>query len=140
MKIKIINDVQVSDNLSYKIESSLRLLRFYDDKFNPYHVAFSGGRDSVVLDWLCRLANVHFQLFFYDNVLIPHVDRLFIKSQYPECIILKAKYNLIDLVRIKKILPTRLTRYCCEYWKECYGSKGIVLTGIRMQAIFCPFV
>lgn len=126
----------IPDNLSFKIESSLKILSFYDDRFFPYHVAFSGGRDSVVLNWLLLQAGVNFRLFFYDNVLIPKVDRNFVLKKYPGCKILKSKYNLNDLVQIKKILPTRVRRFCCEYWKELHGSRGIVLTGIRKDESF----
>lgn len=126
-------DVPEVNKLNRKIESSLRILSWYNDRFNPYHVAFSGGRDSVVLAWLCKVAKVNYKLFFYDNVLIPKIDRDFIKKEYPNCIILKAKQNLSELCAIKKALPTRLSRFCCEYWKECYGAGSVVLTGLRLD-------
>lgn len=124
------------ENLSYKIEASLNSLRFYNDPFKPFHVAFSGGRDSVVLEWLLRLSGCNYKLFFYDNVLIPKIDRNFIKLNYPNCLVLSSRLNLSDLVSIKKFLPTRLKRYCCEYWKESYGANSIVLTGIRNDESF----
>ena len=114
--------------VDFKIENAIKLLSFYNDNFNPYHVAFSGGRDSVVLAWIMAKSKTNFKLHFYDNVLIPKIDRNFIKNNYSNCIIHKAKLNLMQLVTLKKRLPTRMNRFCCEYWKEADTVKGLLLS------------
>jgi len=123
-------------DLSYKIESSIKMLNFYNDRFNPYHVAFSGGRDSSVLLWLVKKAKVDFNAFFYDNCLIHLKDRNHIKNVYPDVKILMSNWNLKKLVEIHKMLPTRWRGYCCAFFKESHNCNGIVLTGIRSEECF----
>ena len=123
--------VFMTNNLINKIANILQFLRKFNSKFEKYHCAFSGGKDSIVLEYLLRLAACNYDLFFYDNVLnFPEIRR-FIRLQYPHTIFLKPKYNFLQLVERKKILPTSIKRYCCQYFKECFVSKSIILTGIR---------
>lgn len=115
-----------------KIDFSIWFLQHNNSLNKPYHLAFSGGKDSVLLWWLCKEAKVNYQMFFYNNSLLNSDAKNFVLEFFPETKILKPQLNFFQLVEKKKILPTRKSRFCCQYFKECYGSlTHYTLTGVR---------
>lgn len=121
----------MNKHLIDKFESKILLLLRFNSPFIPYHCAFSGGKDSILVEYMLKISKCNYGSYFYDNCLTPPNLRIFIKKQYPNVIHVPSKYNLLQLVKRKKILPTRLTRYCCQYFKERQVSNGIIVTGIR---------
>lgn len=127
-----------------KIENAIELLKMYEPialKNNPggYYVAFSGGKDSLVIAYLCVLAGVKFELHnnhtgidkpaltYYIRDLKKWFEENYnvtIETHYP-------KETFFDLMPRKLMPPTRRTRYCCEVLKEHGGEGRIVITGVR---------
>lgn len=114
------------------VEASTRTLQAYapaDGK--PYYGAFSGGKDSVVIKEIARLAGVpvewHYNVTTLDQ---PELVR-FIKREHPDVEFVKPKKTFAQLVR-EKGLPTRKMRWCCRYLKEGASPKGArLILGIR---------
>lgn len=105
-------------------------------EFEPpegYFVAFSGGKDSIVILDLVQKSGVkydaHYSLTTVDH---PEVVR-FIKTEYPGVIIDKPKRTMWQLIVDKKIPPTRIIRYCCSELKESSAPNRIVVTGVRWE-------
>ncbi len=104
-------------------------------KYEPpegYHVAFSGGKDSVVVYDLVKKASVKYQTYFYCTTIDPPELLRFIRKEYPEVIWLRPKKSMYKLI-IDKGLPLRQSRFCCQHLKEYAGSGEVVITGIRWE-------
>lgn len=103
-------------------------------EFEPeegYYLAFSGGKDSVVLLDLAKRAGVKFDAHYNLTTVDPPELVWFIRRQHPEVIIEKPKMSMWQLIVANKVPPTRLMRYCCKELKERGGSGRLTLTGIR---------
>lgn len=124
-------------NLS--LERKIIISKYILKKFSsnkPYHLAFSGGKDSIVLAHLCSSTPVPAVLHFYDNELNHHSIRKFILDNYQNVVFHKNSISFINLCIKKKLLPTRNKRFCCEFLKECYFAdfnENIVITGVRVD-------
>lgn len=121
-----------------KVEIAMNRLRIHEAEAlrrNPkgYYVAFSGGKDSCVLLDLCRRAGVaHHAHYALTTVDPPELVR-FIRTEYPEAWEGRERpaLSMWELIPKKRMPPTRLARYCCQYLKESHGKGNVVLTGIR---------
>jgi phosphoadenosine phosphosulfate reductase len=111
--------------------NAIDTIRKYEDK-KGYFVAFSGGKDSIVMYDLVKRADVAFQVYFSFTTIDPPELILFIKQFYPEVNFLRPKKSMYRLI-IDRGLPTRVTRFCCQALKEYSGAGQIVVTGIRAQ-------
>jgi len=102
-----------------------------------YHVAFSGGKDSIVIYDLVKKAKVKQQAYFAMTTVDPPELLKFIRLFYPKVQWLRPKLSMYKLI-IKKGLPIRSRpgkggRYCCEYLKEYAGIGEFVIMGIRWE-------
>ncbi len=105
-------------------------------EFEPddgYHLAFSGGKDSVVLLDLAKMSDVKFDAHYNLTTVDPPELVQFIKT-FPEVNIVRPRRTMWQLIAYNKFPPNRHVRYCCTQLKERVGGKGrIVLTGIRSE-------
>lgn len=96
----------------------------------PYHTAYSGGKDSDAIRILCALAGVRHDLTHnHTTVDAPETVRYIrgipnIQINYP----MESMWRLI--VR-KGMPPTMRVRYCCDVLKERGGEGRVVMTGVR---------
>ena len=95
-----------------------------------YYVAFSGGKDSVVLFDLVQRAGVKFDAHYNVTGIDPPELVYFIRDFYPDVIPEMPLKRIWPLVEAKG-LPRRTARFCCEYLKEHSGAGRLVVTGIR---------
>lgn len=104
-------------------------------EFEPedgYYLAFSGGKDSVVLLNLAQRAGVKYEAHYNVTTVDPPELVQFVK-QCEDVIFDKPHTNMWRLILQNGTPPTRLQRYCCRELKECYGEGRRVLTGIRAE-------
>jgi 3'-phosphoadenosine 5'-phosphosulfate sulfotransferase (PAPS reductase)/FAD synthetase len=92
-------------------------------------LAFSSGKDSVVLDYLAKEAGVKVQRFHNVTTIDPPGTIMF--AQKHGCEIVRNKLSFLDLVE-KKGFPTMFRRFCCKELKERYYAP-YVLFGIRRE-------
>lgn len=102
-------------------------------------VAFSGGKDSVALYGVVKMASekegialadyaeLHYSLTTVDPPELVH----FIKREFPFVTITRPKETMWALIVRKTMPPTRLVRYCCQELKEGGGDGRFCLTGVR---------
>ena len=113
-----------------KDDMATRLLREYEPlalERDPrgYAVGFSGGKDSLVVKQLCKEAGVkHFCLYNVTGLDPPELV-YFKRKKFAEyetegvlCRSIMYQRNIVQLMRMKNMPPTRLVRYCCEHLKE----------------------
>ncbi|MDR2127147.1 MAG: phosphoadenosine phosphosulfate reductase family protein [Prevotellaceae bacterium] len=91
-------------------------------------LGFSGGKDSIVIYHLTKLANIKFTPIF--NYAFEDMDIVnFIKQNYPDIQIHKKPTHYLKLIQQTKLLPSQQIRYCCTYYKE--QSQNAIITGVR---------
>ena len=128
-----------SPSLQKKILYSIDLIRKSEkmaqrlDPVDGFYNTFSGGKDSQCLYHLVKLAGVkaktHMSLTSVDP---PEVIR-FVKREYPEVELIKPRMSIYEMAKKKRMLPTRIFRWCCAEFKEMFGAGKVTLIGIRKQ-------
>lgn len=112
-----------------KVAVAIERLRAFEPK-DGYYLAFSGGKDSIVILDLAKEAGVKFDAHYHVTQLDPPELVRFIKT-FPDVEWDMPSESPWALFRRKGFLPTRVARYCCEVLKERGGADRIVVTGVR---------
>lgn len=118
--------------LTAKVNKAIKYLQTYEPK-EGYYVAFSGGKDSIVIYDLVKRANVKHDTHHSITTIDPPEMLRWIKVNYPEVERHKPEMSMFELVTFKKSLPTRIGRFCCEYLKESGGNNRVVVLGVRSE-------
>lgn len=116
---------------AYKFSQNLGMGKLY--------VAFSGGKDSVAVYGVCKLAAEKLGMGVLDicdfEYHITNVDPpelvTFIKKEFPFVHRSRPEITIWDLIVKKKLPPTRIVRYCCSELKERGGKGRFCVTGVR---------
>lgn len=98
-----------------------------------YYVAFSGGKDSVVVKDLVRRSGVKADYHYNFTTVDPGAVVQFIAKHHPDVQRHDPEKSMWALIVEKRMPPTRLVRYCCEVLKEHGGDGRFVITGIRAE-------
>jgi phosphoadenosine phosphosulfate reductase len=120
--------MQMTLNEGSKQERVITRLRAWEPD-QGYYVAYSGGKDSIVLLDLVRKSGCKHTVNYNLTTVDPPEIVQAIKAS--GAIIHKPRYSMWQLIPMKKMPPTRLVRYCCRELKEKGGQHQVVLTGIR---------
>ncbi len=105
-------------------------------EFEPeegYYLAFSGGKDSQTIYELSKMAGVKFDAHFNLTTVDPPELIYFQRKYYPEVQVHKPELSIWSLLLKKMSIPTRQSKFCCEYLKEGGGIDRLVMTGVRWQ-------
>jgi phosphoadenosine phosphosulfate reductase len=113
-----------------KESDSINLIRSLQKPDQVYCVAFSAGKDSVVILDLAKKSGVPFVAQYSNTTIDPPGTMSFIRESYPEVQILQPKKSFYKLVE-EKGLPTRVGRFCCEHLKERAGIGMRTIDGTR---------
>ncbi len=119
--------------LGDKVQDAINLLKEHEPDNEPYYGATSGGKDSIVIMELAEMADVKVEWHCSLTTVDPPELLNFIKKYHPEVIFNKPETNMFDLIVKKRMPPTRIARYCCEYFKENGGNGRVIITGIRKK-------
>lgn len=127
-----------------KIEIAIERLKFFEkialkSSDEGYYVAYSGGKDSLVIAYLCILAGVKFALHNNHTTLdapelVYHIRDMktwFKNNHNVDLYIHYPEKTMWELIPEKLMPPTRTVRYCCDYLKEGGGIGRFVVTGVR---------
>lgn len=124
-------------NLQGKTKVEVAIDRF--KTFEPpegYFLAFSGGKDSVVIKALADMAEVKYDAHYQVTSVDPPKLVRFVKS-FDDVVMERNHYKdgtpitMWNLIPREKMPPTRLIRYCCRELKESSGEGRFVVTGVR---------
>jgi phosphoadenosine phosphosulfate reductase len=122
-------------NLEEKIKYSIELIKRYEKmalSLNSYgyHLAFSGGKDSQIIYNLALKSRVKFKAYFYKTSVDPPELLKFIRENYKDVIWIKPEKTMFQLIE-QRGLPTRKSRFCCDFLKERNGLNSVIITGVR---------
>lgn len=118
-----------------RVETAIERLKAYEPK-EGYYLAFSGGKDSVVVKALADMAGVrydaHYKITTVDqpelvNFVKKFKDVSMDSSHYKD----GRRITMWNLIPKKGTPPTRVARYCCEFLKESDGRGRVTITGVR---------
>ena len=125
------------------LEATIERIKAFEPP-EGYFLAFSGGKDSVVIKALADMAGVkydaHYQLTSVDppelvQFVKSHKDVQIDCNRYPDDYknekLRGKQITMWNLIPEKGMPPTRLARYCCEALKESAGHDRFVITGVR---------
>lgn len=119
-----------------KVELAIKRIQTFEPQ-EGYFLAFSGGKDSVVIKALADMAGVKYDAHYNITTVDPPELVRFIKNQHPDVSIDVPRdkdgnrVTMWNLIPKKKMPPTRIVRYCCEKLKEESGAGRFVITGVR---------
>lgn len=118
------------ERLAKLFDDAMSILREYEPP-EGYYVAFSGGKDSIVILDLVRRSGVKHDVHFNITSVDPPELIAFIKEHYPDVERHRPELTMFQLIEKWAFLPTCRSRFCCDVLKERGGSGRIVITGIR---------
>lgn len=120
-----------------KVETAIERLQTFEPP-EGYYLAFSGGKDSVVIKALADMAGVKYDAHYHVTGVDPPELVQFVKT-FPDVSrdIPHDKdgnpVTMWNLIPKKGMPPTRFARYCCTALKEQQGIGRFVITGVRWE-------
>lgn len=120
-----------------KLDTAIKRIKTFEPKDDGYYLAFSGGKDSIVVKELCNMAGVKYDAHYNVTTVDPPELVKFIKEKHPDVKWEKARYKdgsmitMWNLIPKRRLPPTRIARYCCRELKEGGGQGRFVITGVR---------
>lgn len=118
-----------------KVQVAIERLQTFEPP-EGYYLAFSGGKDSVVIKALADMAGVKYDAHYRLTSVDPPELVQFIKT-FDDVYIDRPKdkngnqVTMWNLIPRKKMPPTQLVRYCCKELKEDGGNGRLTITGVR---------
>ena len=118
-----------------KVETAIERIKTFEPP-EGYFLAFSGGKDSVVIKALADMAGVKYDAHYQITSVDPPELVRFVKT-FDDVSMDRTHYKdgtpitMWNLIPKKKMPPTRIARYCCQYLKETSGEGRFVITGVR---------
>ena len=112
-----------------KVQVAIERLRIFEPS-EGYYLAFSGGKDSIVIYDLAVKAGVKFDAHYSLTNLDPPELVQFIKKYYPNVTWERPEKPIWRRI-VENSFPTRQQRWCCEEYKENGGTGRLVVTGVR---------
>jgi len=114
------------------IQASLETLRQYAPKDGvPYWGCFSGGKDSIVIKELARMAKVPVEWHYSVTTIDPPELVHFIRREHGDVSFDRPPENFFT-VALRRGFPTRVARWCCEEFKESKSPPGrVMILGVR---------
>jgi len=112
-----------------KVDIAIRRLQAFEPP-EGYYLAFSGGKDSIVIKQMAIEAGVKFDAHYSVTTIDPPDLIYYIREHHPDVIWERPEMPFLRKM-ISKGFPLRQSRWCCELYKENGGSGRLVVTGIR---------
>lgn len=112
-----------------KVEVAIELLKAWEPP-EGFYGADSGGKDSVVVKDLSKVAQVKVDWHYCMSPIDPPEIHQFLKQHHPDT---QWDYYARGFWKtvVKKGLPTRRSRWCCEIIKEAGGLGRVSIVGNR---------
>lgn len=118
-----------------KVQLAIDRLKTFEPP-EGYYLAFSGGKDSVVIKALADMAEVKYDAHYNLTSVDPPELVRFVKT-FDDVQIDRPKdkdgkqVTMWNLIPKRRMAPTRIARYCCQELKEHGGDGRMTITGVR---------
>ena len=112
-----------------KVQSAIDMLKEIEPP-EGYYLAFSGGKDSIVIKRLAQIAGVKFDIHYSVTTIDPPELIYYIREHHPEVVGDRADEPFLSKLAYKGF-PIRQSRWCCAEYKEKGGEGRFVITGVR---------
>lgn len=119
-----------------KVEVAIDRLKSFEPE-EGYYLAFSGGKDSVVIKALADMAGVKYDAHYHHTSVEPPELVWFVREHHKDVSIEWSidkegkRITMWNLIPQKSLPPTRIVRYCCQALKEDGGNGRMCVTGVR---------
>lgn len=119
-----------------KVQVAIDRLRAFEPP-EGYYLAFSGGKDSVVIKALADMAGVKYDAHYHHTSVEPPELVQFVREHHKDVEIEWHKdkegnrITMWNLIPKRSFPPTRNARYCCQELKEHGGDGRMTITGVR---------
>lgn len=119
-----------------KVQVAIERLKAFEPP-EGYYLAFSGGKDSVVIKALADMAEVKYDAHYHHTSVEPPELVRFVREHHKDVSIEWSidkegkRITMWNLIPEKSIPPTRIVRYCCKELKEDGGNGRMCVTGVR---------
>ena len=117
----------MTDGLKKKVDFAVKLLQSIPTDDGPVEISYSGGKDSDVILELAKMAGIPYRTIYKCTTIDPSGTIKHCKDVGAE--VLKPEKTFFQLIQERGV-PTRFTRFCCEYLKE-YKVLDRAVQGIR---------
>ena len=114
-----------------KIQIAIDRLKHFEPP-EGYYLAFSGGKDSVVIKELANMSGVKYDAHYNNTTIDPPELVKFIRQHHKDVRIEHPEEPFLKVL-VHKGFPRRKNRWCCSEYKEGGGNNRFVITGIRWQ-------
>ena len=124
-------------SLESKVERAIGVLDLWEakalklDPAHGYWGAFSGGKDSVVVKELARLAGVRAAWHYNVTTIDPPELVRFIREKHPDVAFERPRRPFFRVLAEERGYPLRHQRWCCQEFKESKGHGAVKITGVR---------
>ena len=125
-------ETDIFGTVNDKVKMAINRIKAFEPP-EGYYVAFSGGKDSVVILDLVKKSGVKFDAHYNITGIDPPELYYFIRDQHPEVQRHRPEMTMWALIVKKGFPPTRSIRYCCQFLKEDGGHERKVITGVRWK-------
>lgn len=119
------------DILPHQIKIAIDRLKYFEPK-EGYWLAFSGGKDSIVIKKIADLAGVKYEAHYNLTTIDPPELVKYIRKFHTDVIIDHPKKPFLTEMS-ERGFPTRQARWCCSEFKEKGGTGRFVITGVRWE-------
>lgn len=110
---------------------AIKALQMFEPVDRPYWGCFSGGKDSIVIKELARMAGVNVQWYYNQTTIDPPELIYYMREHHGDVEWLKPEQNFFSAI-VKNGFPTRRNRWCCRVFKESRSPVGATLIlGVR---------
>lgn len=116
--------------LSDPVKKAIDRIKHFEPE-EGYYLAFSGGKDSIVVKDLMIKAGVKFDSHYNITTVDPPELIYYMREHHKDVEFHKPEETMWRLIERKKLPPTRMVRYCCDVLKEGGGEGRFVVTGVR---------
>ena len=118
--------IGTGESLQEKIKRSIMRAQEY----KPTWGAFSGGKDSVTIKRLCEMAGIDINWHYSVTTVDPPELIHFMHDHHHDVVFDRPERPMWAEIKNRGVPPTRLTRWCCEVYKESKGV-GKICMGVR---------
>lgn len=123
------------ENTLWGIEDKVKIAIERIKNFCPpegYYLAFSGGKDSIVIKELADMAGVKYDAHYNVTTIDPPELIYYIRKYHKNVYWERPKIPFLKQLETRGY-PQRQRRWCCDEYKERGGQNRIVMTGVRWE-------